>query len=50
MPSDTLNVAFGHRRFITTERNGDKKLNIVGYTAPFSSPGANQIYQVSPPA
>lgn len=38
MPGDTLNVAFGHRRFITTERNGDKKLNIAGYTAPFSSP------------
>jgi len=48
MPTDTLNVAFGHRRFITTRRNGDKKLNIVGYTAPFSSPGANQVYRVSP--
>jgi len=48
MPTDTLNVAFGHRRFITTRRNGSKQLNKVGFTAPFSSPGANHIYRVTP--
>jgi len=48
MPSDTLNVAFGHWRRLVERRNGPKRLHVVGYTAPFSTPGGNRLYRVAP--